>query len=35
VVKTISNVALTAGSNSIAVVKDWGYIEVDSIEIAP
>ncbi len=35
VVKTISNVALTAGSNSIAVVKDWGYIDVDWIEIAP
>ena len=35
VVKTISNVALTAGSNSIAIVKDWGYIDVDWIEIAP
>ena len=34
-VKTISNVALTAGSNSIAVVKDWGWMEVDWIEIAP
>ena len=34
-VKTISNVQLTAGSNSIAVVKDWGWIEVDWIEIAP
>jgi endoglucanase len=35
VIKTLSNVALTAGSNSIAVVKDWGYIDVDWIEIAP
>ena len=35
VVKTISNVALIAGSNSIAIVKDWGYIDVDWIEIAP
>ena len=35
VVKTISNVALPAGSNSIAIVKDWGYIDVDWIEIAP
>ena len=34
-VKTISNVTLTAGSNSIAVVKDWGWIEVDWVEIAP
>ena len=34
-VKTISNVQLTAGSNSIAVVKDWGWMEVDWIEIAP
>ena len=34
-IKTISNVALTAGSNSIAVVKDWGWMEVDWIEIAP
>jgi hypothetical protein len=34
-VKTIGNVALTAGSNSIAVVKDWGYMEVDWNEIAP
>jgi endoglucanase len=35
VVKTISNVALPAGSNSIAIVKDWGYMDVDWIEIAP
>ena len=35
VVKTISNVALTTGSNSIAIVKDWGYVDVDWIEIAP
>lgn len=34
-VKTISAVALTTGSNSIAIVKDWGYIDVDWIEIAP
>ena len=34
-VKTISNVALTAGSNSIAITKDWGWMEVDWIEIAP
>jgi endoglucanase len=35
VIKTISNVALPAGSNSIAIVKDWGYMDVDWIEIAP
>ncbi len=35
VVKTISAVALTTGSNSIAIVKDWGYIDVDWIEVAP
>ncbi len=35
VVKTISGVALQAGSNSIGVLKDWGYIDVDWIEIAP
>ena len=35
VIRTISNVALPAGSNSIAIVKDWGYMDVDWIEIAP
>jgi hypothetical protein len=34
-VKTISNVALPAGSNSIAIVKDWGYMDVDWVEVAP
>lgn len=34
-ITTVSNVALAAGTNTVAIVKDWGWIEVDSIEIAP
>lgn len=34
-VKTISGVPLVAGNNSVAFIKDWGYTDVDSIEIVP
>ncbi len=32
-VKTLSGVSLAAGTNSVAIVKDWGYIDVDYIEL--
>ncbi len=32
-IKTISRVALAAGTNTIAIIKDWGWIDVDYIEI--
>ena len=35
VVKTLTGVALTGGTNSISILKEWGYIDVDWIEIAP
>ncbi len=34
-VKTLSGVPLTSGTNTIAITKDWGYIDVDWIEITP
>lgn len=34
-VKTISGVALPSGTSTIAISKDWGYMSVDWIEIAP
>jgi hypothetical protein len=34
-VKTLSGVALAAGTNTIEIIKDSGYIDVDSIEIVP
>ena len=34
-VKTITGVALTGGTNTIAVSKEWGWISVDWIEITP
>ncbi|MFL5354199.1 CBM35 domain-containing protein [Archangium sp.] len=33
--KTLSGVPLVAGTNTVAIVKDWGWIDVDSIEIVP
>jgi hypothetical protein len=33
--KTLSGVALAGGTNTIAVMKEWGWIGVDSIEIVP
>ena len=33
-IKTISGVGLTAGTNTVAVIKDWGWISLDYIEIA-
>jgi uncharacterized protein (DUF2141 family) len=32
---TVSNVSLAAGNNTIAIVKDWGWMAVDFIEIVP
>ena len=32
-VKTISGVTLTAGTNVVAMVKDWGYTDIDYIEL--
>ncbi len=34
-IKTLSGVPLAAGTNTVAIVKDWGWIKVDSIEIVP
>ena len=34
-VKTLTGVTLSGGTNSVSVLKDWGYIDVDWIEIAP
>jgi hypothetical protein len=34
-IKTLRSVALAAGTNSVAIVKGWGYIEVDYVEIVP
>lgn len=34
-IKTLSGVALNAGTNSISILKDWGYVDIDWIEIAP
>ncbi|MGZ3386827.1 MAG: CBM35 domain-containing protein [Isosphaeraceae bacterium] len=34
-IKTLSGVTLAAGTNTVAIVKDWGWIDVDYIEIAP
>jgi hypothetical protein len=33
--KTLTNVPLQAGSNTIAITKDWGWIGVDYVEIVP
>ena len=34
-VMIVSGVVLPAGSSSIAIVKDWGYIDLDWVEVAP
>jgi hypothetical protein len=34
-IKTLRGLMLAAGTNTVAIVKDWGYIEVDYIEIVP
>jgi uncharacterized ubiquitin-like protein YukD len=34
-IATISGVALPAGTTTVSITKDWGWIEVDYIEIVP
>jgi hypothetical protein len=34
-IKTITGVSLAAGSNVVAIAKDWGSIAIDYIEIGP
>jgi len=34
-IKTLSGVGLAAGTNTVAVIKDWGWISLDYIEIVP
>jgi mannan endo-1,4-beta-mannosidase len=34
-VKTIAGVPLIGGTNTVELTKDWGWIHVDWIEIAP
>jgi uncharacterized ubiquitin-like protein YukD len=34
-IKTLSGVALSAGTNTIAIVKQWGWVDIDYIEIVP
>ncbi|HEY0165707.1 MAG TPA: CBM35 domain-containing protein [Jatrophihabitans sp.] len=34
-VKTLRGVALTGGTNTVAIIKDWGWFYVDSVEIVP
>jgi len=34
-IRTISRVTLVSGTNTVAISKEWGWIEVDYIEIAP
>ena len=31
--KTVSNVTLVAGTNTVAITKEWGWIDVDTIEV--
>lgn len=32
---SIPNVSLTAGTNTVTISKDWGYIDVDWIQVTP
>jgi hypothetical protein len=34
-VKTLSGVVLAGGTNTVAVAKEWGYVDIDYIEIGP
>jgi hypothetical protein len=34
-IKTLSRVAMAGGTNTVAIIKYWGWIDVDYIEIAP
>ena len=34
-IKTLTGVALTTGANTVAIVKDWGFVDLDWIEVAP
>jgi hypothetical protein len=34
-IKTLSRVTLASGTNTVAIIKGWGWIDVDYIEIAP
>ncbi len=34
-IKTLSGVALGTGTNTIAITKDWGHVDIDWIEVTP